>query len=152
LSPTTSGTSEVDVKRTPFARKTGLKARSTLKRDTPLRRQSRKAAEKHAGEGGRKQVRLQLLAEYPECQVPEILKLRGMDGVGPECMGASSHVHERLPRSAGGSIVLRANLVAICAACHSWIHDDEPEIATAAGLKVSRYGDEAAHLHRVNDP
>lgn len=140
------------MKRTPLSRRVGLRPAVSLKRDTALRRQSRKNAAKHDGEGGRRQARMRMLADHPECQVPEILRLRGLDGVGPECAGSATQVHERLPRSAGGSIVLRANLVAICAVCHAWIHDKEPALAREAGLLVSRYSDEAPALHRVNDP
>jgi len=47
-------------------------------------------------------------------------------------------VHELLPRSAGGSILDRANCIAVCRACHRFAHTN-PKVARAAGVLRSRY-------------
>ena len=44
----------------------------------------------------------------------------------------SSQVHEKLTRARGGDITDKENCVALCRACHNWIHD-HPAEATEEG-------------------
>ena len=54
------------------------------------------------------------------------------------CTGQPVDVHERLTRARGGSILDEANCMAVCRACHSYIHDN-PKWATEQGFLISRY-------------
>ncbi len=40
----------------------------------------------------------------------------------PDCAKLAVCLHERLPRSHGGSITDEENVIAVCSICHSWIH------------------------------
>ncbi len=53
-----------------------------------------------------------------------------------QCDGVAVDLHEPLTRARGGSILDPANTVAVCRACHDWIHDF-PDAATSIGLLVS---------------
>ena len=56
----------------------------------------------------RKPLVKELLEEYPVCQ---------------RClMARSTDPHEPLTRARGGSIIDKANMVALCRECHDWIH------------------------------
>ena len=57
-----------------------------------------------------------------ECMLPTV------------CTGAPEHLHHKMLRSQGGEHT-EANVTAICAACHSWVHA-HPKWAYRAGLLV----------------
>ena len=52
----------------------------------------------------------------------------------------STQVHEKLTRARGGDITDKANCVALCRACHGWIHD-HPAVATEEGWLEHRKAD-----------
>jgi hypothetical protein len=120
------------MKRSPF-RSSGapLKRTTPLARTSGLAQRSAKMRARYAGEGGRAELVGRLLAERPACEA----------GIAGVCAGRSVHVHEVLPRSAGGSILDVANLRAVCAPCHAHIHS-HPRESRAAGLLGSRYATE----------
>lgn len=99
----------------------------------------------------RRQVVSDMLSSVERCQAgARILdhlaatrpKLRNGSLAAITCGGhaAPVDVHEILPRSAGGSIVERENCIAVCRACHDFIHQ-HPIDARAIGLLASRYAD-----------
>jgi hypothetical protein len=134
------------VKRSPLTRKTPLVSTSSLTR-TKLAPRSEKRADLYARTGGRVDVVREMLDRYPACMAsPRI----NANGARVRCAGRSVDVHERLPRSAGGSILNRSNLVAVCRTCHEWIGANRVE-ALALGLLVSRYDEEAKTLLARND-
>lgn len=54
------------------------------------------------------------------------------------CHGRAVDVHEPLTRARGGSITDPGNMVAVCRACHDWIHG-HPEAATERGWLRDRH-------------
>ena len=54
------------------------------------------------------------------------------------CDGRPVDVHEVVTRARGGSIVDESNVIALCRACHDWIHT-HPLAATTVGLLASKY-------------
>jgi 5-methylcytosine-specific restriction endonuclease McrA len=99
-----------ELRRTPLARKPG----QGLKR-TPLRPVSKRRVRENAL---RRRVVLETFGRNPTCE---------RCGVRP-----ADDVHERVLRSAGGSIVDPANLVALCRPCHTAVHHS-PTQARAEG-------------------
>lgn len=97
--------------------------RSPLKRRTPLRRgkqlakRSLKMTERYVE---RRRMVADLLGRFPVCQFPQ-------------CVNKSVDIHEPLSRARGGSITDETNAVALCRACHSWVHD-HPQQATELSL------------------
>lgn len=61
--------------------------------------------------------------------VPNVICEARVDGV---CQGRAQHMHHIVLRSRGGSNDL-SNLLAVCSACHDWIHGN-PLKATELGL------------------
>lgn len=130
------------MKRSPINRGggAGLSRSSPIKRSTkPMARRSKKEAARYAGTmglEGRRDFVVRILAERPQCEAcPRIgLLLEGHAGRPHR----STEVHELLRRSAGGSIVDEANVVAVCRNGHHWIHQN-PKEAMAIGLLRSRY-------------
>jgi 5-methylcytosine-specific restriction endonuclease McrA len=59
----------------------------------------------------------------------------------PGCHGRAVHVHHRKPRGRGGSDAA-ANLAALCASCHRWIHE-HPAAANARGWLLHSWETEA---------
>lgn len=98
----------------------------------------------------RRRLVAEMLGATPRCRAGAGLleQVRALDPpladrmlrAGILCSGSAApvDVHEILPRSAGGSITDRANCVAVCRACHRFIHGN-PKLARAAGLLRSRY-------------
>lgn len=107
--------------------------RSPLKRSTkPMRKRGAKTEARYAGTDGKGEGRrafvARILSERATCQA---------------CDGQpATDVHEKLRRSAGGSITDDANVLALCRPCHEWVHAN-PADAIAKGLLLSRYGDES---------
>lgn len=57
-----------------------------------------------------------------------------------KCQGArTDHIHEPLTRARGGRTDDIENMLAVCWACHRWIHDN-PREATERGFLRSAYG------------
>ena len=110
------------MKRTPLKRKTPLKRTGSLapisKRRAKTQRQ-RRAFVKEELENRR----------WCEEKIPNV------------CTRYSTEIHEPHLRSQGGSILDRANSVAICRMCHRWVHDNVGE-AMKLGLIRSAYGTE----------
>lgn len=94
--------------------------RSPLRRRTRLRPVSLK---REALEEERRDFVLRILLERPRCEVTD----------GHRCPRDSHHVHEKLTRARGGSIVDPTNVLAVCAQHHRQIHDN-PAWATELGL------------------
>lgn len=132
-----------------------MKPRSEpMRRRTPLRPRSKKMQAKYDGDDGRKAFRLRILKERPMCEAGErigtlmasvkVLALTpdGKDfktiRIWERCRRRSRDVHEILARSAGGSILDEANVVAACRPCHDWCHE-HPMLAMSLGLRKSRY-------------
>ncbi len=124
-----------------------------LKRSGGLARRSKKQERAYAGTKGvegRRAFVARILAERPRCEARDLWArlfwsadfsvleqddlLKRMRG----CQGRSVDVHEKLARSAGGSIVDDANCLALCRACHRFV-GDRPLEALALGLRLSRY-------------
>lgn len=109
---------------------------SELKR-TPLRQRSDKRAsfmrDTRAPEVAR------MAAAGDPCRVGLML---AREDVEHRCAGVVQGIHERRKRSAGGSLVNRANLVPCCNWCNGWI-EDEPALARElfGCLLVVREGD-----------
>ena len=96
------------LKRTPLQRKTPLKRTGSLapvsKRRAKTNRQRRKFVEEELTN-----------RVYCEAKIPNV------------CTTYSVEIHEPILRSQGGSILDRANSVAICRMCHRWVHDNVGE-------------------------
>lgn len=127
-----------------------MKRSAPLKRSRPLRARSAKQTAAYAGEGGRRAIVAELLAVIPSCEAGPVIgrHLVGLepsarrvatDPVVDTCAREPADVHEILPRSAGGSILERANLLVVCRSCHQWIHE-HPRESRLLGLLSSRYG------------
>lgn len=131
------------MKRSPLNRGSGGLSRSTpLARSSGLARRSAKTAKAYAGiDGveGRRAFVARILAERPLCEAGARITW------APSCGGtaASEDVHEMLRRSAGGSIVDDANVLAVCRRDHQTIHQ-HPKEARAAGLLLSRFAPSSA--------
>lgn len=100
---------------------------------------------------GRRAFVKRILKGAPTCQAGHVIaahlmglpprglwRRRAYDPVWSRCDRDSVDVHELLARSAGGSIVEDANVIAVCRTCHTWI-GDHPKEALAIGLRRSRY-------------
>lgn len=111
-------------------RHTRLRSVTPLKR-SPLRRVGKKARAKQ-------RARAKCIESVRErsggrCEV------RGCTHAGSEC-------HEKLPRSAGGSITDPSNCLWVCSHCHKQIHA-RPLLSRQLGLLLSRYeGQEVGHV------
>lgn len=108
--------------------------------------------------GGRAAIVSEVLAARPSCEVSKRLigvigRLRvdqshdldevrvlcnGIHFALQNCSGAAVDVHERLPRSAGGSIIDRTNFVTCCRMCHDFV-ETHRKLAISVGLLDSRY-------------
>lgn len=103
---------------------------------------------KYAGPDGRAAFVAKTLTERPRCEAGVAIGTiasvtisfndRDRGYRAALCDVASVDVHEILARSAGGSILDPANVLAVCRACHDWI-GDHPREALALGLRRSRY-------------
>lgn len=110
------------------------------KRKKGLRARSKKTEEEYSEEGGRRDVVASILSSRIRCEAGEVIGARTQRSiVYSGCASMSHDVHERLPRSAGGSITDYRNLIAVCRPCHEWIHRN-PLKAREIGLLSSRYG------------
>lgn len=104
--------------------------RAPLTRRTPLKRtQWTRKPTVRPGWAQARRERLDLADGWCEALVPNC------------CTGVAVHVHHRLRRSQGGTDRL-GNLLAVCAACHGWIHAHVAE-SQARGWLV-RSGKDAA--------
>lgn len=129
------------MKRTPINRGSGGLSRSApMSRGKPLAPRSAKMKAKYAGSGsveGRRAFVARILTERPDCQACS--RIAEVDAVvAARCARRSVDVHELLARSAGGSILDDANVVAVCRSAHDWI-GNHPIEALALGLRLSRY-------------
>ena len=97
-----------------------MKRSGSPQRRKPIRRRSNRAA-RRARE--RSVFAADYLEEFPTCEA----QVRNV------CTGTTSHVHEIVPRSKGGSNTDYGNVLAVCTACHAWIHE-HPESARHGGL------------------
>ena len=108
------------MKRTPLKRKTPLKRTGSL---APV---SKKRAKTNRQRAKFVQEELSNRA-YCEAKIPQV------------CTRWSTEIHEPYPRSLGGSILDRANSVAICRMCHRWVHDNVAEAEKIGLLKRTEY-------------
>ena len=125
------------MKRTPLERKTPLTRKTPLRAMSPKRRKVNRL---------RKEMVRRELTKRPMCEAgPQIgsyrLERHGLEyairlAVGAPCTTRAVDIHEPLTRARGGSILDPANTVAVCRACHDWIHT-HPESATRLGLLAS---------------
>ena len=118
------------MKRSPLCRRTPLHRGGWLARRTPLRSVSAKRAK--VQQQRRTMVREEL-ARRELCEAGAMIRFGGYRSL---CAGLAVDLHEPLTRARGGSILDPANTVAVCRACHDWIHDF-PAAATSIGLLVS---------------
>ena len=102
--------------------------RSPVKRGrTPLRRRTRLRALGARGLAHRERMdRLRLV-------VMERAKGRCEAAVVGVCRGEAVHAHHVWPSGRGGPDVVE-NLIAVCAPCHDWIHNGDPELARIYGF------------------
>ena len=138
------------MKRTPLRRKTPLKRKTSLRSVSPKRAKVQRRRREMVREELSKRVLCE--AGYPiriyrhnarnnfEARYPK----HASGASGPwswtrrrQCDGLAVDLHEPLTRARGGSILDPANTVAVCRACHDWIHDF-PDAATSIGLLRSR--------------
>ena len=111
-----------------------MKRGGPLKRNTPLRQYSKK---RQATQVQRRTLVAKILAERPYCQAgPRIVYNADRQHY---CQTYSTDCHEPLTRARGGDILDPDNILAVCRACHDWIHRN-PTQATKLNLLVSRYG------------
>ena len=117
--------------------------RTPLKRKTPLRpvRKKRQRVQAQRREFVRNELEYRqwceagshitrhLLAQLTETQKRSIKT----DPKKLVCDGRAVDIHEPLTRARGGSILDVKNTMAVCRACHDWIHNN-PENATKLGL------------------
>ena len=126
------------MKRTPLERRTPLQRRTPLRAMSPKRRKVNRL---------RKEMVRRELTKRPVCEAGPLIGAYRIDRYGVQygqrlirqayqCGGRSVDIHEPLTRARGGSILDPANTVAVCRACHDWIHDN-PESATRLGLLAS---------------
>lgn len=105
-------------------KRSSIKRGKPLARKKPIAKRSKKTRDIYAREGGRRDVVARILSERPRCE---------------RCKRAESvHVHEVVTRAMGGSILDEMNLRALCAPCHSHIHE-HPQESRASGWLGSRY-------------
>ena len=132
------------MKRTPLNRKTPLRSRSQLKRKTRLRSRSKK---RQRDAGQRRVMVRDELARRELCEAGARIYQYRVETHGKvdadrlneryaRCNGLAVELHEPLTRARGGSILDPSNTVAVCRACHDWIHDN-PTSATKVGLLKS---------------
>ncbi len=146
------------MKRSPMKRGTTEMTRTEMKpRKKYMRRRSAKMEAMYAGDAtteGRRAMVKRICKERPICEAGEaigtllasieVMALR--DGelvqvrIWERCSRRTRDVHEVLSRSARGSILDEANTKAVCRPCHDWI-GSFPKLATALGLRQSRYAD-----------
>ena len=122
------------MKRTPLYRTQPLRRGSNLKRSrlqsvSPKRRNLNAARSRFVKNELDNRVR---------CEAGIVIH-RATDSQWIACQGNAIELHEPLTRARGGSILDPANTVAICRACHNWIHAN-PGLATEAGLLISQHG------------
>lgn len=117
------------MKRSPLRRKTPLTSNSQLERRTPIRRVSQKRARLNRE---RAKFVADYLSEHPRCEARE--RIARVDA-RHRCDVQAVDVHEMLTRARGGSIVDESNVLALCRACHDWIHRNP---ASATALKLLR--------------
>jgi hypothetical protein len=109
-----------------------------------MRRRSKKREAVYAGTAdveGRRAFVARILSERPDCEVGAVIAAeegRNNRAIGCHCDLRSVDVHEKLARSAGGSILDDDNVLAVCRRCHDWI-GRKPKQALALGLRRSRY-------------
>jgi len=145
------------VKRSPMKRGAPLKRSvKPITRKKRLAKRSRKTRDLYEREGGRRDVVAKILRERPVCEVcPRLAPhLKGSVSEDEDIIAAiawdhairncadrgsrSTEAHEVLRRSAGGSILDAANILATCWYGHRYLHA-HPAIARAAGVLSSRY-------------
>lgn len=81
-----------------------------IERSTPLKRSPmRRTVRTRPGWAQARQQRLDYADGWCETVIPDV------------CTGIAVHVHHRRRRGQGGTDQ-QANLLAVCAACHNWIH------------------------------
>ena len=107
-----------------------LRRGGPLKRRTPLRQFSPKRAKRQRL---RQQMVRDELARRELCEAGAVITHAGHNA---RCHGFAIELHEPLTRARGGSSLDPANTVAICRACHDWIHVN-PAAATELGLLQS---------------
>tara|TARA_R100001163_G_C5020040_1_gene163093 strand:- start:609 stop:950 length:342 start_codon:yes stop_codon:yes gene_type:complete len=96
------------LKRTPLKRKTPLKRTGSLAPVSKRRAKTNRQRRKFVHEELSNRI-------YCEAKIPNV------------CNRYSTEIHEPILRSQGGSILDRANSVAICRMCHRWVHDNVGE-------------------------
>ena len=117
------------MKRTPLKRRTPLRSMSPRRRGIQRERREmvrRELARRELCEAGLP-IHQYRLAAYGQMNAE---RLRAS---AYRCGGLAVDLHEPFTRARGGSILDPANTVAVCRACHDWIHD-HPEAATSVGL------------------
>jgi len=121
------------VKRSPIQRKTPLKRGDSQLKRTPLKQVSKKRAKLNRE---RATFVKSYLSRQPTCEAGRVIETAD---VRHRCSITAVDVHEMLTRARGGSIVDEANVLALCRACHDWIHDN-PKRATELAFLRSQYG------------
>jgi hypothetical protein len=107
-----------------------MKRGGPIKRRTPLKPYSKK---RKATQTARRELVKRILAERPYCQAgPRIRDPKH------RCQSYSTDCHEPLTRARGGDILDPNNILAVCRACHDWIHRNPAE-ATRLDLLASAY-------------
>jgi hypothetical protein len=94
------------MKRSPLKRTTPLRAKTTLKRSGPIKTRRRKE------EGLAEARKVVFSRSSGRCEARWEV-----------CTGVAQHAHHRLRRSQGGQHTPE-NLLAVCARCHTAIHDN----------------------------
>lgn len=100
-----------------------------------MRFRSKKKAQEY---GERRKFVAELLSEQPYCEACPVFAKH--DEKTTYVRRASVDVHELKRRSQGGSIVDRANCIAVCRDCHNRIGNN-PQLAFDLGLAKHGWGD-----------
>lgn len=123
------------VKRTPLYRTQPLRRGSSMLKRSRLQAVSPKRRNLNAA---RSRFVKNELNNRVRCEAGIIIH-RATDKQWISCQGNAVELHEPLTRARGGSIVDPTNTVAICRACHDWVHTN-PKTAQTIGLLESQYG------------
>jgi hypothetical protein len=131
--PRSCGPRGVGIKRSgPLTTRTQLQPGKPLRQGKPLKQVG---ARKKAEIKSTSKWRREYLAESPTCEIGQHL---AANGVPNDCTGEATCLHERVKRSAQGSLVDPANLMRACSICNGWI-EDNPKLARKLGLALFSY-------------
>lgn len=99
--------------------------------------------------GQRRRTNRAVRDENPKCEAGPIITTHDK---GHVCFRFSTETHHRRRHNMGGDWLAKVNLIAVCVACHTWIHANETtaehlELADGRSLYVSAGWDHPERPH-----